>query len=247
MKKKGIHGEFITLITSDYNDIAERLTRAGTMVRNATDMCPICMDNKSTGEMFEFRECQHRYCYGCLTKFIESKLADSSVPACPHDGCESTLMPQDCQKFLGYKLMEIFKQFLEIADDNVVYCPYQDCSEIMMKTKTLKHHSTNSIRCTHCSRFLCIDCRVPWHEGMSCGDYEQSSDIHLLAGKHGWRWCKECKQMMERTDGCSKMACSCGSVFCYRCGERCKDCHCESSSEGSHNTETDDEANDNEF
>eukprot|EP00834_Sanchytrium_tribonematis_P007493 NODE_684_length_4771_cov_0.551156.p2 type:complete len:197 gc:universal NODE_684_length_4771_cov_0.551156:3401-3991(+) len=91
---------------------------------------------------------------------------------------------------------------------------------------------------------MCIDCRVSWHRGYSCAEYQNlpphlksPEDIELLrlADHSSWKTCPKCKNMVEKREGCNHMTCVCKNEFFYMCGKQYKneitkfvaDCQCD--------------------
>jgi E3 ubiquitin-protein ligase RNF144 len=87
------------------------------------------------------------------------------------------------------------------------------------------------VECTACHQHGCTVCREP-HDGY--GSRHKCNGIYVadipedvqeyLRAVRATR-CPECKQVVEKIDGCDKMTCKCGVYFCYRCGDRLLDGH----------------------
>ena len=70
--------------------------------------------------------------------------------------------------------------------------------------------------CPYCCRMFCAKCRVGWHEGVTCQEFEklgkderEREDIMLmkLAKDKQWRRCSNCKFYVEKKEGCLHMTC----------------------------------------
>ncbi|BBG98735.1 RING/U-box superfamily protein, partial [Prunus dulcis] len=81
--------------------------------------------------------------------------------------------------------------------------------------------------CPNCRRLFCAQCKVAWHAGIDCGEFQnlnenerEKEDIMVmeLAKKKNWRRCPRCNFFVEKTDGCLHITCRCGLEFCYGCG-----------------------------
>ena len=75
--------------------------------------------------------------------------------------------------------------------------------------------------CGGCNRQLCIGCKVPFHTGLSCGQFpslpaeiRSKEDIELLqlASAERWRRCPACGHCVERQLG------GCNFVLCRSAG-----------------------------
>ncbi|XP_052187626.1 E3 ubiquitin-protein ligase RSL1 [Diospyros lotus] len=204
---------------------------------NKFETCVICLEDREIGQIFSVDGCLHRYCFSCMKQHVEVKLLHGIVPKCPHDSCDSLLKIESCGQFLTPRLIEIMSQRIKEASipaAEKVYCPYPKCSVLMSKSETLEF-SKNTLdqfeesgvrKCVKCQRLFCINCKVPWHENMSCilykirNPYPPVEDVKLksLADRNLWRQCIKCKHMIELAAGCYHMTCRCGYEFCYTCG-----------------------------
>ncbi|XP_019194897.1 PREDICTED: uncharacterized protein LOC109188733 [Ipomoea nil] len=213
-----------------------------TASRVVHETCVICLEDVEAVEIFSVDGCMHRYCISCMKQHIEVKLLHGVVPVCPHEGCNSELRIDSCKKILTPKLINILYQRIKeasIPDGEKVYCPYPKCSELMSKDEVWEYSRRavvgsiliNGARmCTKCKNQFCINCKVPWHDNMSCNEYKRShpsppEDVKLksLAAKNLWRQCVKCNHMIELAAGCYHMTCRCGYEFCYTCGAEWKE------------------------
>ncbi|KAI3687785.1 hypothetical protein L1987_81488 [Smallanthus sonchifolius] len=179
--------------------------------------CVICLDDKSIDQFFPIEGCTHRYCYSCMKQHVEVKLLNDALPKCPHEGCSrNELRIESCEKFLTPKFTEMMRQRLKedsIPVTEKVYCPYPKCSTLMSRTELFKlprlDFGFGARTCYKCYGIFCINCRVPWHENMSCTEYKkrnpttlvEESKLKNLAARNLWRQCIKCKHMIELADG----------------------------------------------
>ncbi|KAL0390498.1 UNVERIFIED_CONTAM: hypothetical protein Scaly_0406900 [Sesamum calycinum] len=161
-----------------------------------------------------------------MKQHVEVKLLHGMLPTCPHEGCKSKLKIDSCSKFLTPRLIEIMSQRIKEASIPVtekVYCPYPKCSALMSKSEVLEY-SKSALReaarsgarnCIKCNGCFCIDCKVPWHNNMSCSDYKrrnpyphpEDAKLKNLAATNLWRQCVKCNHMIELAAGCYHMTC----------------------------------------
>jgi len=110
----------------------------------------------------------------------------------------------------------IAEEFIFVSDR--VYCPNPRCSALMSVTELyISSTQDTQVRrcCVKCGEPFCINCKVPWHSDLSCGDYKRlgsnpsANDMKLkfLANQKLWRQCGNCKHMIERSEGCIKLTC----------------------------------------
>ncbi|XP_016487510.1 E3 ubiquitin-protein ligase RSL1 [Nicotiana tabacum] len=208
---------------------------------NVYETCVICLEETDIGKIFSVDGCRHRYCVSCMKQHVEVKLLHGMLPKCPHADCNSDLKLSSCSKFLTPKLIDMMKQRIKEASIPVtekVYCPYPKCSALMSKSDVLEYSKGDFVvaercgirKCTTCNGLFCIDCKVPWHSGITCFEYRRRNpnppeDVKLknLAAVNLWRQCIKCNHMIELAAGCYHMTCRCGYEFCYTCGAPWKD------------------------
>ncbi|XP_010043702.2 uncharacterized protein LOC104432845 [Eucalyptus grandis] len=211
----------------------------GVASKNPKETCVICLEDTDVSQIFAVDGCLHRYCFSCMRQHVEVKLLHGMVPRCPHEGCKSDLNVSSCSKFLTPKLIEMMTQQLKEASIPVtekIYCPYPVCSALMSKTEASECSTTSGVarsgarKCIKCHRLFCINCKVPWHSGLTCLAYKvlhplppaEDAKLKSLASLNLWRQCVKCNHMIELSEGCYHMTCRCGYEFCYNCGAEWK-------------------------
>ncbi|XP_077234239.1 E3 ubiquitin-protein ligase RSL1-like [Tasmannia lanceolata] len=173
---------------------------------SSTSLCEICMEGKSWGEMFKNKTCSHVFCSDCVRKHVGAKIEEKiSMVVCPDVKCKEVLEPEFCQSILP---SEVFVRWGDalcesmIVASHRVYCPYEDCSALLVDDGEKVKRETE---CPNCHRLFCVGCKVPWHSDMDCEDFQKlDRDDHLvveIAKKQKWRRCPSCKFYVERTDG----------------------------------------------
>ncbi|KAL8029842.1 hypothetical protein ABFX02_14G249500 [Erythranthe guttata] len=207
----------------------------------STETCVICLEDANIEQIFSIDVCMHRYCFSCMKQHVEVKLLHGILPTCPHEGCTTELKIDSCSKFLTPRLVEIMSMRIKEASIPVtekVYCPYPKCSALMSKREVLEYSKSSLMgaeisgarKCLKCNGRFCIDCKVPWHQNLTCFDYKrrnphphiEEAKLKNLAATNLWRQCVKCNHMIELATGCYHMTCRCGYEFCYTCGAEWK-------------------------
>ncbi|GAB2245925.1 hypothetical protein Droror1_Dr00001418 [Drosera rotundifolia] len=191
-------------------------------------ICNICSEAKFPHESFAIKGCTHSYCFDCVRSYVGAKLEDGvSNVKCPEPGCDGTLDPEHCRDILPKDMyVKWGKSLCEsgILASEKFYCPFKNCSAMMIGDGS--EGLTNS-ECPECKRLFCVRCKVMWHEGMECGEYQKLKKnekcveaimFKKLADNKKWKRCPACKMYVERIDGCNYILCRCGVSFCYSCG-----------------------------
>ncbi|PKI62571.1 uncharacterized protein LOC116201050 [Punica granatum] len=216
---------------------------------NNQEECVICLEDKNISQIFSVDPCLHRYCFSCMKQHVEVKLLHGIVPKCPQEGCKSELAVSNCSIFLTPKLIEMMAQRIKeasIPPSEKVYCPYPKCSALMSKGEILENAKdalggekrSEARKCLKCNGIFCIECKVPWHDKMTCQEYRRRHPLpplevlrlRHLAERNLWRQCVKCNHLIELSEGCYHMTCRCGYEFCYNCGAEWRNktptCHC---------------------
>ncbi|XP_058209474.1 E3 ubiquitin-protein ligase RSL1-like [Rhododendron vialii] len=191
-----------------------------------TFVCEICIETKPNSESFTVMGCTHSYCSDCMVKYVRSKL-DQNITriSCPVSDCsKGALDPEHCRPILP---PEVFDKWGSALCESVFiasekfYCPFKDCSALMIDDGG---GAIAEAECPNCNRLFCARCKVPWHPGIECSEYQKldedergREDIMLmnLAEDRMWARCPSCKIFVEKTMGCSTMVCRCGCRFIY--------------------------------
>ncbi|XP_047051172.1 E3 ubiquitin-protein ligase RSL1-like [Lolium rigidum] len=218
---------------------------AVTASKEKRETCAICLEDTDVSKIHAVEGCAHRFCFCCMKEHVKVKLLDGTLPACPQEGCTTKLTLEGSKIFLSPRLLDIMVQHIregQIHPTQKIYCPYPKCSFLMslseMKQPMQESSSRHTVadaatlrKCGKCYRSFCINCKVPWHDRMTCYDYKirypqarpEDAKLQNLARQQLWRQCIKCKHMIELAEGCYHMTCVCGYEFCYTCGKEWKD------------------------
>ncbi|XP_017699634.2 probable E3 ubiquitin-protein ligase RNF144A [Phoenix dactylifera] len=192
--------------------------------------CSICMQDYLDFESFSMRGCSHLYCASCVSQYVAAKVEENEVLiGCPDPSCKTGYLELDmCQLILPPKVIDQWASRLceEILEPMRFYCPYKDCSALLIHEGGINGEVIRESECPHCYRLFCAQCKAPWHSNITCEAYQQlgedekgREDLMLMemAKNQHWQRCPKCKFFVERTEGCNFMRCRCGNTFCYRC------------------------------
>ena len=178
--------------------------------------CEICCESKPLNDSFNIEGCTHFFCTKCTIKYIVSKLQENKLNLnCPESRCSGVLNPQYCKPILPNKVLDWWEKALSesvIPEENKFYCPFYDCSALLISENDHKSEVIAQCICPHCNRIICVQCKTPWHQEMSCEKFQKlkDSDDELmfdLANRRKWKKCPLCKQFIEKSEGCNHMKC----------------------------------------
>ncbi|KAL3532749.1 hypothetical protein ACH5RR_006270 [Cinchona calisaya] len=194
-------------------------------------MCDICVDQKPMSALFRIKGCTHSYCSECMAKYVASRLQDNVTGInCPVSGCVGRLEPEYCRSILPAQVFDRWGDALceaLILGSEKFYCPYKDCSSLLIDDRNGAGEDITHSECPDCRRLFCAKCRVPWHSEILCAEFQKLNkderdreDILLmnLAKNKKWIRCPKCKIYVEKISGCLFIRCRCGFTFCYSCG-----------------------------
>lgn len=117
------------------------------------------------------------------------------------------------------EMLEVWKQD---ADPKPLSCANQGCTATGLPDTIAPGYP--QVSCNECAYRSCAQCRVPWHEGLTCAEYaakhidEKMTDpekdtLKLMQTKDGKR-CPNCFLVIEKDGGCDSMFClGCNKYF----------------------------------
>ncbi|XP_039816841.1 probable E3 ubiquitin-protein ligase ARI9 [Panicum virgatum] len=198
--------------------------------------CSICMEPMAPAAAHRGgAACAHAFCRACLSGHVRAKLESGggggggAVVRCPDASCAAAFDPELCRAALP---PEVFERWCRALCESLflgarrTYCPFPDCSEMMVADDGGGEECVTQSECQGCRRLFCARCGVPWHAGVSCeefarlGEGERARDDLLLveAAREGnWKRCPRCRFYVEKSSGCLHITCRCGFEFCYGC------------------------------
>lgn len=109
-----------------------------------------------------------------------------------------------------------------IESGEAFFCSNPRCCEVL----ELNEDTEIGVECPSCFTRLCSSCKVAWHNGLTCEEYQglpeaerSEADLTLLnlARAEEWKRCPRCRTMISLTTGCNHMTCRCSYEFCYIC------------------------------
>ncbi|XP_027188938.1 E3 ubiquitin-protein ligase RSL1-like isoform X2 [Cicer arietinum] len=180
-------------------------------------ICEICTETKTTHDAFFIGGCSHAYCSDCVAMYVASKLEENVINVrCPVSGCSGLLEAEDCRSILPAEVFDRWgKASCEALFDvsEKFYCPFADCSALLINDGT---ETVEQSECPNCERMFCAKCKVAWHEGIECSEFEklnsderEKEDVMLmrLAKDMKWRRCPNCRFYVAKSEGCLYMKC----------------------------------------
>ncbi|XP_003572260.1 LOW QUALITY PROTEIN: E3 ubiquitin-protein ligase RNF144B-like [Brachypodium distachyon] len=198
--------------------------------------CSICMEPMAPTESHRGGSgCAHAFCGACLSGHVRAKVDAGAGAAvrCPDASCAGALDPELCH---GTLPADLFVRWCAALCESMflgarrTYYLFRDCSEMMVADDEDEgsEDCVTQTECQVCRRLFCARCGVPWHAGVSCGEFQRldvgSARRRTLllmetARECKWKRCPRCRFYVEKAVGCLHIVCRCGFEFCYGCGK----------------------------
>lgn len=180
--------------------------------------CEICTEEKQKSDMFQLEGCPHSFCSTCMTKHVEYKLQQNIVVvSCPDEGCNNVIEPAGSLRCrMPTDVIARWEEAITastILDSQKIHCPYNNCSEMLVNDGD-EGVVIKESECPRCRRMFCAQCRVPWHQGFDCKEFQRlnrkrkdKEDLRLLARENKWKKCPNCKVFVDKVEGCIHITC----------------------------------------
>jgi len=192
----------------------------GYAIASSEFYCTICMESVDVRELFPVSGCTHLFCVSCMSQYITAKVEDNVLSiGCPEPECkDGALDPEVCRDFIP---LQLFQRWGAALCDSALgafkfYCPFNDCSALLVDERRHGEAVITQAECPHCCRMFCAQCKVAWHDGMTCAEFQRlgkdersRNDLLLrkVAQRSKWQRCPKCKMYVERTEGCVYIVC----------------------------------------
>ncbi|KAK3385381.1 hypothetical protein B0H63DRAFT_182036 [Podospora didyma] len=177
------------------------------------------------------KTCDHEmdHCRACLAEHIKNQvdhhgreIADRTP--CPTEGCTNKLSFDDTKLYADSATWEKYLNFLlfkALADlPNFRWCANGSCSN-----GQVYESDDEQIVCDACGYEMCFKHESPWHEDLSCEEYDNQKEYGDPAYNETQEWvkqnskaCPNCRYDIVKGEGCFHMTCAkCDHEFCWEC------------------------------
>jgi len=204
--------------------------------------CPVCLDDMDI-DFIHVLKCSHEACRDCIKTHITNFINEKSFPIlCPMYKCKQEITLEDMELLLDPKMLEkyINNSLASAVQKNPAVfscCPTPNCEYVFFQTQ----NDSPDFGCPLCKKRYCLQCKVDYHSGTSCEDYQKWSLENGTADDlfsdfvigNKYKKCPGCQQWVSKSEGCNHMSCRCGFEFCYSCGKHYP-CTCGGESDDEH-------------
>lgn len=190
--------------------------------------CPICLEDYPRSKfpkhstITEFCDHPDKACLNCLDSSITAIIERGALHllACPI--CPQRLTRRDVKEYASPPVYERYKYLKEQSE---IPGHYISCTNPSCGGSQPHEIEDPKMICNHCGSATCAKHRRPWHEGLTCREFdlddaqierleEEEATAKLLSGE-AMSICPKCGQGVTKSDGCDHMRCQCGQEWCY--------------------------------
>ena len=194
-------------------------------ISDSEKTCVVCFCDYELEESIRLPECHHCFCRDCLKTYLSHLKDHHEFPIkCLADSCPC-LVPLELirentttQQFSDL-CRAAFNAYVNRHGQDCQFCPSPDCPQIYSV-------GTGKVKCDVCSANICSDCRVLYHEGLTCQEFSDFKDDPDEAAFFAWRRQNDvrkcpkvgCGAPIEKNGGCNHITCrKCDSHICWVC------------------------------
>ncbi|UJR07689.1 hypothetical protein I4U23_011974 [Adineta vaga] len=192
--------------------------------------CAVCLESKPIREfeLYPTMNCSHQsrtICDSCMYEYVRHTWnldIDIQCPECsaplPHATIKQILVSKDdttlYERFEKLNLDRSLEQHPEF-----LWCAHGCGSGQLNEGATMN----TSVQCNNCQKLTCFKHRCPWHDGMTCEEYEMPRNSGQQHASERWidgntKACPKCHAHIEKNEGCDHMTCfKCKYEFCWQC------------------------------
>ena len=187
--------------------------------------CEVCFDDAD--EFVRIEQCGHSVCKQCFVRYCTMEGTAKFPLRCFESGCDTLMSMQQLRSKLEKNQ---FEQLLTVAVTDhfsrkpaeYAPCVGADCPSFFRTSSTERQHI-----CPICFTPTCRDCKVEFHFGETCRQYQSRTSENLEALEkwietEGAKHCKNCNALIQKEVGCDNMQCHfCKAHFCWYCLKVC--------------------------
>ena len=184
--------------------------------------CEVCMDQQNLPNPVVTALCVHEpaCCGDCVADHIAQNLHKTDGIQCPV--CPETMAHGDVRRLANANDFAehdrlVTRRFIQSLP-NFRWCLAEGCTEGQL-------HEGGAVapivRCQTCGARSCFTHMCPWHEGLTCDDYDRRAAENVESERNiqeTTKACPKCGVHIYRDQGCDHMTCNqCQHEFCYLC------------------------------
>jgi len=135
--------------------------------------CTLCLDEIEI-DFFQALDCGHEFCRDCLEQYFVTAISSKKFPlVCPDQRCKKEVNDLDLRLILKTQELEKYENFslslfIEKNGSSYSCCPTANCPYLFFFK--LGDYDFN---CPKCTKRYCLSCKVDYHSGVTCKDYQK--------------------------------------------------------------------------
>lgn len=180
------------------------------------------MDEKALPFPVVTTSCTHApvCCADCVADYIAANVHKTDGIQCP--SCPKTMKHADVQRLANSSDFAehdrlVTRRVIQ-AMPNFRWCLTEGCTQGQLHEGGA---AAPIVQCQACGAKSCFTHMCPWHEGLTCADYDRRISENAESERNiqeTTKRCPKCDAPIYRTRGCDHMTCSqCHHEFCYLC------------------------------
>ncbi|XP_057662100.1 uncharacterized protein LOC130897326 isoform X2 [Diorhabda carinulata] len=194
-------------------------------------LCKLCLSEVPSQNVMRIGQCECAFCLECMKAYAEFEVGQGAYDiSCPDAQCSSQgiLNEEEIKRLVGNDLLDKHKKYrlnreVEL-DKSRTWCPRAGCETVCNLCPQQKC-SPQGVLCPTCTSKFCSNCKLEWHEGLSCDEFAKqmskegkSEELGIPFDSDLIKCCPMCNVPIEKDEGCAQMMCKrCKHVFCWYC------------------------------
>ncbi|XP_066256393.1 E3 ubiquitin-protein ligase RNF144A-like isoform X1 [Euwallacea similis] len=195
-------------------------------------LCKLCLDEVPVVFIVRIKQCDCAFCSKCMKAYVEFEISEGAYDiSCPDAQCSSqgVLQQDEIKRLAGNALLDKHIKYrlnreVEL-DKSRMWCPRAGCETVCRLCPT-QPCAPQSVLCPTCSTDFCSNCKLEWHQGVTCEEYGRQlvkegkpvPDVGIPFDSDLIKCCPMCGVPIEKDEGCAQMMCKrCKHVFCWYC------------------------------
>ena len=119
--------------------------------------------------------CDHTFHLHCVNGYVTSQIEANKIPIkCLEPKCKEIFQDYQIMMFVDQKTYDSYiaaslRSFVSLNAGTLIQCPTPDCPNIF----EFEGDKSQKFSCLLCGNSYCLNCKVKFHEKMTCAEYKQ--------------------------------------------------------------------------
>ncbi|EJU02141.1 hypothetical protein DACRYDRAFT_107078 [Dacryopinax primogenitus] len=185
--------------------------------------CQVCAEDLPTDKYSRYKlasNCQHSsvVCRRCVRQYLKNQIEElgNTRLLCPVPECRAEISYHRVKRYARSRVFQRYDALLLRknlgADPNFIWCKNPKCDSGQVHDGI--EGGSVIITCVKCGSKACSFHDAPWHEGLTCAQYDQrkmdkqgrEAAVEAYFSKNT-KQCPKCNAPIEKISGCDHMTC----------------------------------------